>query len=97
MAAIIQLLHAKPELALFLSLVLGQFIGRIRFKDFHVGAVVGTLIAGILIGIPAKPEYPDLVKWSFFYLFLFGIGYGVGPQFFSSLRKDTLPSWRSPS
>jgi putative transport protein len=52
---------------------------------------VGTLIAGILIGIPAKPEYPDLVKWSFFYLFLFGIGYGVGPQFFSSLRKDTLP------
>src|SRR5262245_38606775 len=86
-----KLLHQKPELALFLTLVVGHFVGRIKFKGFGFGSVVGTLIAGIIIGIPAKPEFPDMVRWSFFYLFLFGIGYGVGPQFFSSLRKDTLP------
>jgi putative transport protein len=86
-----KLLHGKPELALFLTLVAGHFIGRIKIKGFGFGSIVGTLIAGIIIGIPSRPEYPDMVRWSFFYLFLFGIGYGVGPQFFSSLRKDTLP------
>ncbi len=86
-----KILHDKPELGLFLTLVAGQFLGRIKIKGFGFGSVVGTLIAGLILGIFAKPEYPDMVRWSFFYLFLFGIGYGVGPQFFSSLRKDTLP------
>src|SRR6476620_878104 len=91
MEGFFKLLHTKPELPLFLTLVAGQFLGRIKIKGFGFGSVVGTLIAGLIIGIFAKPEYPDMVRWSFFYLFLFGIGYGVGPQFFSSLRKDTLP------
>jgi putative transport protein len=55
------------------------------------GSVVGTLIAGIVIGILAKPELPELLRWSFFYLFLFSIGYSVGPQFFASLKKEALP------
>ncbi len=91
MSGFFKLLHDKPELPLFLTLVVGQFLGRVKIKEFGFGSVVGTLIAGIIFGIAAKPEYPDMVRWSFFYLFLFGIGYGVGPQFFSSLRKDTLP------
>jgi putative transport protein len=91
MDGFIKLLHDKPELPLFLTLVAGQFLGRIKIKGFGFGSVVGTLIAGIIIGIAVKPVYPDMVRWSFFYLFLFGIGYGVGPQFFSSLRKDTMP------
>ena len=91
MSGFFKLLHDKPELPLFLTLVIGQFLGRIKIKEFGFGSVVGTLIAGIIIGIACKPEYPDMVRWSFFYLFLFGIGYGVGPQFFSSLRKGTLP------
>ena len=91
MDGFIKLLHDKPELPLFLTLVAGQFLGRIKIKGFGFGSVVGTLIAGIIIGIAVKPVYPEMVRWSFFYLFLFGIGYGVGPQFFSSLRKDSLP------
>ena len=46
---------------------------------------------GSLIGILGKPELPDLLRWSFFYLFLFSIGYSVGPQFFGSLKKEALP------
>jgi putative transport protein len=84
-------LHDFPALCLFLSILLGSIIGRFHFKGVGFGAVVGTLIAGILIGIVAKPELPDLLRWAFFYLFLFAIGYSVGPQFFGSLKKDALP------
>ena len=81
-------LHEFPALCLFLSILLGAIIGRFHFKGVGFGAVVGTLIAGIVIGILAKPELPDLLRWAFFYLFLFSIGYSVGPQFFGSLKKD---------
>jgi putative transport protein len=84
-------LHDAPALCLFLSILLGSFIGRFHFKGVGFGAVVGTLIAGILIGILAKPELPDLLRWAFFYLFLFAIGYSVGPQFFGSLKKEAVP------
>jgi len=84
-------LHDLPALCLFLSILLGTIIGRFHFKGVGFGSVVGTLIAGIVIGILAKPELPDLLRWSFFYLFLFSIGYSVGPQFFGSLKKEALP------
>jgi putative transport protein len=85
------LLRKHPELALFLSVVFGHLIGRFHFKGVGFGNVVGTLIAGIILGIFAKPVLPDLLRWSFFYLFLFAIGYSVGPQFFGSLRRNSLP------
>jgi len=84
-------LHGFPALCLFLSILLGTIIGRFHFKGVGFGSVVGTLIAGIIVGIVAKPELPDLLRWAFFYLFLFSIGYSVGPQFFGSLKKDALP------
>src|SRR5262245_8760202 len=84
-------LHEFPALCLFLSIVLGNSIGRVHVKGVGFGSVVGTLIAGIGIGILAKPDLPDLLRWAFFYLFLFSIGYSVGPQFFGSLKKDALP------
>jgi putative transport protein len=84
-------LHGFPALCLFLSIVLGHVIGRFHFKGVGFGSVVGTLIAGIAVGILAEPELPDLLRWVFFYLFLFSIGYSVGPQFFGSLKKEALP------
>src|SRR6476646_10933617 len=84
-------LHGFPALCLFLSILLGSFIGRFHFKGVGFGSVVGTLLAGIGIGILARPELPDLLRWAFFYLFLFSIGYSVGPQFFGSLKKEALP------
>jgi putative transport protein len=84
-------LHDFPALCLFLSILLGSFIGRFHFKGVGFGSVVGTLLAGILVGILAEPELPDLLRWAFFYLFLFAIGYSVGPPFFGSLKKDAVP------
>jgi putative transport protein len=91
METIAAILHKYPELCLFLSIVIGHVIGRFHFKGVGFGNVVGTLIAGIVIGIVARPELPELLRWSFFYLFLFSIGYSVGPQFFGSLKKAALP------
>jgi len=67
-------LHESPALCLFLSILLGTIIGRFHVKGIGFGSVVGTLIAGIAIGILAKPQLPDLLRWAFFYLFLFSIG-----------------------
>ena len=84
-------LHSIPLLCLFLAILFGTIIGRVHVKGVGFGSVVGTLIAGMAIGILAKPELPDLLRWAFFYLFLFSIGYSVGPQFFGSLKKEALP------
>jgi putative transport protein len=89
--SLVAYLHASPAFCLFLSILLGTIIGRVHVKGVGFGAVVGSLIAGILIGILAKPELPDMLRWVFFYLFLFAVGYSVGPQFFGSLKKEALP------
>ncbi len=68
----------------------GFFIGRLRFGSFSLGTVVGTLLAGVLVG-QLDIEVPAVVKNVFFDLFLFTTGYKVGPQFFRGLRKDALP------
>lgn len=85
------IIHAHPEIAIFLAIVLGFGIGRVHVKDIGLGTVVGTLIAGIALGVLFEPQVPDLVKWIFFDLFLFAIGYATGPQFFAGLKKEALP------
>ena len=95
MQEITALLHRFPELSLFATIFFGTLIGRIHIKGLGLGSVVGSLVAGIVIGIFAKPEFPQLLRWIFFYLFLFSIGYSVGPRFFGSLRKEAIPTLRS--
>jgi putative transport protein len=83
-------LRENPELAIFLTLAVGFVIGRIRFGSFSLGNVVGTLLAGVVIGqldIKVNP----IVKVVFFDLFLFATGYKVGPQFFRGLKKNAGP------
>lgn len=90
MDALATVLREHPELALFLTLALGFLLGRARIGGFRLGNVVGTLLAGVLIGQLAIPIHP-LVKIVFFDLFLFATGYKVGPQFFAGLKKNALP------
>ncbi|HJS75048.1 MAG TPA: aspartate-alanine antiporter [Vicinamibacteria bacterium] len=82
-------LRENPELAIFLTLALGFVLGRIRVGSFRLGNVVGTLLAGVLVGQLAIEVHP-LVKLVFFDLFLFATGYKVGPQFFRGLKKNAL-------
>ncbi len=90
MNSFIEILQQYPELALFLVLALGFSIGKISIGNFKVGAVLGTLFAGVLIG-QFNIHIDPVVKVIFFDLFLFATGYKVGPQFFQGLKKDAIP------
>ena len=84
------LLQAHPELAIYITLGLGFLIGKIHFKGFSLGIVTSVLLVGVLIGQLHIPMEGAL-KQTAFLLFLFAIGYKVGPQFFAGLRKEGLP------
>jgi len=83
-------LQKNPELAIFLTLAGGFVLGRLRVGSFRLGNVVGTLLAGVLIG-QLNIQVPATVKVVFFDLFLFATGYKVGPQFFRGLGRSALP------
>ena len=78
-----------PELAIFLTIGLGFWIGSLKFKSFSLGTVTSVLLIGILVG-QMDIAIPGPIKSVFFLLFLFAIGYSVGPQFFQSLRSTGI-------
>ncbi len=90
MSYLLTALREHPELAIFLTLAIGFMIGRIRIGSFKFGNVLGTLIAGVLIG-QLDIKVDPTVKSVFFSLFLFATGYKVGPQFFRGLKKNAMP------
>ncbi len=83
-------LRSYPEIAIFLSLALGYYFGSFTYKGLGLGAVTATLIAAVLIGQLGITVSGPL-KPFFFLMFLFAIGYGVGPQFVRGIAKDGLP------
>src|SRR3954454_16144905 len=85
-----QAMREHQELAVFLTLAIGFFIGRIKIGSFSLGTVVGTLLAGVAVG-QLSIQVAPVLKYVFFDLFLFTTGYKVGPQFFRALKKDALP------
>ena len=68
-------LVAYPELALFLTIGIGYWIGGWTFGSFRLGPVTGSLFAGIAVGQFAHIDIPSTTKSFLFLLFLFGIGY----------------------
>jgi putative transport protein len=87
---IVKTFQQYPELAIFLTLALGYWVGSLKFGKFSLGAVTGVLLAGVLIGQMHITISPN-VKSVFFIMFLFAVGYGVGPQFFRGLKSDGVP------
>ena len=85
----IQTCRDNPAIPLFLTIGLGFFIGRLKFKGFSLGTVTSVLLVGVIIG-QMDIDIPGPIKSVFFLLFLFAIGYSVGPQFFRSLKGDGL-------
>jgi putative transport protein len=83
-------LRQYPEIAIFLVLALGYYFGKFNFRGVGLGAVTATLLAGVLIGqLGITISQP--LKAFVFLMFLFAVGYGVGPQFVRGVAKDGLP------
>ena len=83
-------LKTYPEIAIFLTLAVGYFFGKFTFKGIGLGSVTATLLAGVVIGqIGITISQP--LKAFVFLLFLFAVGYAVGPQFVRGIAKDGLP------
>lgn len=84
------MLHKYPELAVYLAVAVGYWVGQLRFLGFSLGPVTGSLMAGILVGYLFEVPVSSTAKSLLFLLFLFGIGYSVGPQFFKTMRGQGL-------
>lgn len=83
-------LRHYPEIAIFFTLALGYYFGKFTFKGIGLGSVTATLLAGVLIGQVGITISPPL-KATVFLMFLFAVGYGVGPQFVRGVAKDGMP------
>lgn len=82
---VITILRDFPALALFLTVGLGFFLGKLKIKSFTLGSVTAVLIVGVIIG-QCDIKIGGALKTVFFMMFLFSIGYSVGPKFFRSLK-----------
>ncbi len=92
-ALMISMLHtffaAVPLAAIALSLALGYLFGKLKIGTFVLGPVAATLLVAIAIGQVGVKVSGD-VKTLVFALFIYALGYMIGPQFVGSLGKSTL-------
>jgi aspartate-alanine antiporter len=82
-------LKQSPEIALFLSLAIGYWIGKFQFGKFQLGGVAGSLLAAVAIsqlGVPID----NGIKAVLFALFIYAVGFESGPQFFRSLGRKSI-------
>src|ERR1700722_14810021 len=89
MEPLYDLLRKYPELAVFLTLAIGFYLGRLKIGGYTLGSVTGVLLTGLFIGQVGIAISPA-IKSVFFLFFLFAVGYGVGPQFFHALKSEGL-------
>lgn len=81
--------YLHPLLILLLTISLGYFVGKLKYKNFKLGGIAGSLLVGILLG-QFRVEINHWVSDFFFALFIYAIGYQGGGTFFKSLNKRTL-------
>lgn len=80
---------AAPLAAVALALALGYLFGKLRMGTFVLGPVAATLLVAIALGQVGVKVSGD-VKTLAFALFIYALGYMIGPQFVSSLGRATL-------
>lgn len=86
---IIGICQNNPQIVIFLALAIGYAVGKIKIFGFNLGSTAGVLLTALVLGQMNIVVHP-LLKTVAFALFIFTIGYKVGPQFFGALKKDGL-------
>ena len=89
MPIISHLFTSQPLIALFVTIALGYLVGKIKVGSFVLGGIAGTLLVGVVIG-QLGIQLDSGVKAIFFALFIYGVGFQGGPQFFHALNRRSL-------
>jgi len=89
MSFIADIFRHSPEIALFLSLALGYWVGKFQFGKFQLGGVAGSLLAAVLIS-QFGVQIDNGIKAVLFALFIYAVGFESGPQFFRSLGRHSI-------
>ncbi|MEI6286015.1 MAG: aspartate-alanine antiporter [Bacillota bacterium] len=79
----------NPIIALLLSVGIGSWIGKIKFGNFQLGGVAGSLLAAVIVSQAGVVIGAD-VKNLMFALFIYAVGFQSGPKFFSALNKSAI-------
>ena len=90
---ILQLCRQNPSLLLFAALAGGYALAKIKFGTFSLGSTTSVLIVAIVLGgLCLGQSRIDLgvVKTVSFALFIFTIGYKVGPDFIGGLKRGGI-------
>lgn len=95
MKFIAQSLREHQEIAMFLALAIGYFVGKAKIGSFTLGPQIGCLLAGIAVSIWIDSYgdpimVPELMQNLFFSLFIFAMGFKVGPQFIQGIKGGGL-------
>jgi putative transport protein len=85
----IEIFRQYPQIVIFLAIAIGYFVGKIKVFGFNLGSTAGVLLAALVLGQMDITITP-LLKSVGFALFIFAIGYRVGPQFFGALKKEGI-------
>lgn len=89
MTFIADIFKQSPEIALFLALAVGYWIGKFQFGKFQLGGVAGSLLAAVVLS-QVGVHIDNGIKSVLFALFIYAVGYDSGPQFFRSLGRQSI-------
>lgn len=79
----------NPQILIFLSLAIGYYIGKISIKGFQLGSTASVLLVALVLG-QINVVMTPLIETVSFALFIFTIGYKVGPHFFGGLKSNAF-------
>ncbi|VVE39769.1 aspartate-alanine antiporter [Pandoraea nosoerga] len=85
----VPLFDAVPLITVFVCVVLGQWLGRLRLGPVQLGGVCGALLVALLVGQTGCMVEGSLKDFAFA-LFIFAMGFSAGPQFVENLNLRGL-------
>lgn len=85
-----------PSIPIFITIGLGFYLGKFKYKSIALGTVTSVLLVGVFVGyfVNKFAGQPIVIgtplKSLFFLIFLFAIGYKCGPQFVAAIRGQGI-------
>jgi len=90
---IVQLCRQNPSLLLFGALAGGYALAKVKIKNFSLGSTTSVLLVAIVLGgvLLGRTQLElGVIKTVSFALFIFAIGYKVGPDFIGGLKRGGI-------